>query len=148
MAVARAQCRSARRNSNGFSGKRLRGGRCSGSPVQSKRFLWRGLEWKSGVRRNLPRLGNQIQRSRGQRRHVQRLANMASSIRAAAVMMESRARSKIQQGQATHYRQRAPARNFGSPFHFVVYPTPERSNLDGSQSHSVAYLSTRFQVGS
>jgi hypothetical protein len=49
--------------------------------------LWRGLNRESGVRCNLVRFGNKIQRSGGQRRHVQRLANVASSIRAATVMM-------------------------------------------------------------
>ena len=115
--------------------------------MQCGRFLWRGLNRKSGERRNLTRLGNKVQCSRSQRRHVQRLANMASSIRAATVMMQPRASREVQQRQATHHRQRAPARNFESPLHFVVYATPERSNLDVPQSPSVAYLLTTFLVG-
>ena len=61
--------------------------------------------------RNFPCFRNEVQRSRGQRRHVQRLANMTSSIRPAGVMMQQGAASrKIQQRHATQYRQRAPAR--------------------------------------
>lgn len=110
--------------------------------MQCERFLWRGLKWESRVRRNLLRFGNKIQRSGGQRRHVQRLANMASGIRAVIVVMQRRARREVQQRHAAQDRQRPPARQFKPPLHSVVYLTPKRRNLDGSPAPSVAYFQT------
>jgi hypothetical protein len=79
--------------------------------MQSAKILWRGVIRKSDMPRNFPRLRNEVQRSRGQRRHVQRLADVASRIRPAGVMMQNGAASReIQQRYATQYRQRASAR--------------------------------------
>jgi hypothetical protein len=50
---------------------------------------------------------NEVKRSRGQHRHVQRLAYVASSFRAACMMVEqAAARRKIQQNGASQDRQR------------------------------------------
>jgi len=61
-----------------------------------------------------------IARSCGRQRwHVQRLANVASGIGAAGVMVERRTRNEVQQRQATQYGQRAPHA-------FVPENSPER----------------------
>ena len=55
-----------------------------------------------------PRCGDQIQRGRRQRRHVQRLANMASRLRPALVMVQKRAaRGEEEQYRAAKQRNRA-----------------------------------------
>ena len=55
-----------------------------------------------------PRCRDQIQRGRRQRRHVQRLANMASRLRPTLMMVQERAaRSKEEQHRAAKHRQRA-----------------------------------------
>jgi hypothetical protein len=51
--------------------------------------------------------GNEVKRSSGQHRHVQRLADVASSFRPARMMVEqAAARCKVQQNGASHDRQR------------------------------------------
>ena len=51
--------------------------------------------------------GNEIERRRGQHRHVQRLADVAGGFRAARMMVEqAAARRKIQQNGASQYSQR------------------------------------------
>ena len=92
--------------------------------MQSERILWRGVIRQSGMRRNFPRFGNEVERRRGQRRHMQRLANVASGIRAAGVMMQNRATSReVQQREAAQYRQSAPARQFEPRMHFLALHT-------------------------
>jgi hypothetical protein len=55
---------------------------------------------KNGVPGQLLRLGDQIQGRSRQRRHVQRLANVAGSVRPIGVLMERAASGEIQQGHA------------------------------------------------
>lgn len=54
------------------------------------------------------RARNQVEWRDRQCRHMQRLANVASGIGVAGVMVERRTRDEVQQRQATQYRQRAP----------------------------------------
>jgi len=92
--------------------------------VQSEGILWRLISRESGVPRNFPRLRDEVERSRGQRRHVQRLANVASGIRAAAVVMQNGAASReIQQRHAAQYRQSAPGPQFEPRMHFLALHT-------------------------
>jgi len=92
--------------------------------VQSEGILWRRISRESGVPRNFPRLRDEVERSRGQRRHVQRLANVASGIRAAAVVMQNGAASReIQQRHAAQYRQSAPDPQFEPRMHFLALHT-------------------------
>ena len=57
---------------------------------------------------DLPRFRNQIQRCSRQRRHVQRLANVAGSVRPAGVLVNKNAATgEIQQGHAAQEGQRA-----------------------------------------
>jgi hypothetical protein len=62
--------------------------------MQSERILWSGVIRRSGVPRNFLRLRNEVQRSRGQRRHMQRLANVTGSFRTASVLVCERAASR------------------------------------------------------
>jgi len=51
--------------------------------------------------RDLPRFGDEIENSRRQRRHVQRLANRANALRSTAVVVDKNAPTgKIQQRNA------------------------------------------------
>ena len=69
--------------------------------MQSERILRCGAIRQRGVPRNFPRFRNKVKRSRSQRRHVQRLANMASGVRSAGVLVYERPASReIQQGHA------------------------------------------------
>jgi len=67
------------------------------------------IEWGSILRKNsmpgdLPRFRNQIQGRSGQRRHVQRLANVAGSLRATGVLVNENAASReIQESNAAQY---------------------------------------------
>ena len=92
--------------------------------MQSERILRRGAIRQGGMPRNFPCFRNEIKRSRGQRRHVQRLANVASGIRAAAVVMQNGAASReIQQRHAAQYRQSAPDPQFEPRMHFLALHT-------------------------
>jgi hypothetical protein len=70
-----------------------------------------GIAWSRMLReRKIPgdklRRADEIERGRCQRRHVQRLANMASGIGAFAVFVkETAARGKVQQRSASQQRQ-------------------------------------------
>ena len=56
---------------------------------------------KNGMPGDLPRFGDQIQGRGGQRRHVQRLANVAGSVRTTSVLVDVRsAGGEIQEGHA------------------------------------------------
>ena len=85
-----------------------------------------------GVPADLLRLGNQTQGSGGQRRHVQRLANMASRIRRiAAVMVQRRARDKVQQRQAAQDGQGASQSVAAKNGSYRVHtPTVQCTSLD------------------
>ena len=88
-----------------ISGRCLRGGRGARRAVKRKRIQRRNAIWRCGMPRNFLRFGNEVERRRGQRRHMQRLANVASGIRSAGVMMQNRAASReIQQREAAEYR--------------------------------------------
>jgi hypothetical protein len=98
----REQLSVARARNSGRDQRRWLSGR--GSPrssVQSERILRRGIIRQSGMPRNFPCFRNEVQRSRGQRRHVQRLADVASGVRAAGVLVRERAASReVQEGHA------------------------------------------------
>ena len=89
-------------------GVELRGGRSAAGAMQGKRIAW------AGVLRYRRKPGNdlgsaaEVQPGRCQRRHVQRLADMASVIGPLRVLMEERsARRKIAQCNASQQRQQA-----------------------------------------
>ena len=76
--------------------------------MQRERIERRSIFRKDGVPSHLPRFWNQIQGRSRQRRHVQRLANMAGGLRPTAVLVdESSASSKIQERNAAQHGQRA-----------------------------------------
>ena len=69
--------------------------------MQRKGIKRRNIVRQNRVPRHLPRFRDQIESRGRQRRHMQRLANMAGSVRAAGVLMyESAASSEIQQRNA------------------------------------------------
>jgi len=79
---------------------------------------------------DLSGLGYKSQRRSRQRRHVQRLTNMAGSLRPAGVLMDEGAASgEIQQRQATYHRQRALTLQFESRMHFLA-STHKCNSLD------------------
>jgi hypothetical protein len=61
--------------------------------MQRKGIERRNIVRQNSVPRNLPRFRDQIKSRRRQRRHVQRLANMAGSVWAAGVLMDECAAS-------------------------------------------------------
>ena len=69
--------------------------------MQRKGIERRNIVRQDSMPRDLPRFRDQIEIRGRQRRHVQRLANVAGSVRAAGVLMDKRAASReIQQGNA------------------------------------------------
>ncbi len=59
---------------------------------------------KNGMPGDLPRFGDQIQRRGRQRRHVERLANVAGGLRSAGMLVDERpAGGEIQQCNAAQY---------------------------------------------
>ncbi len=76
--------------------------------MERKGIRWSRVLRERGVPSDLLRLRNQVEGCGRQRRHVQRLANVASRVGVAGVMVERRARDEVQQRQATQYSQRAP----------------------------------------
>ena len=79
--------------------------------MEGKGIRWSCVLRERGVPGDLLRPGDQLEGCGRQRGHVQRLANVASRVGVAGVMVERRARDEVQQRQATQYRQRA-ARTF------------------------------------
>ena len=76
--------------------------------MQGKRITRCRVRRERGIPGNLPRCADEIERRRRQRRHVQRLANMAGGVGTLGVLMkEAAARGEIQQRGAGQYRQRA-----------------------------------------
>ena len=72
--------------------------------MQRERIQRRNIFRKHGVPGDLPRFRNQIQRRSRQRRHVQRLANVAGSLRATGVLVNENAASReIQESNAAQY---------------------------------------------
>jgi hypothetical protein len=69
--------------------------------MQGERIERRSILRKYGMPGDLTRFRNQIQGRRRQRRHVQRLANVAGGVRPTIVLVgESPASGEIQQSQA------------------------------------------------
>jgi hypothetical protein len=69
--------------------------------MQRERIERRSIIGQRSVPGDLPRLGDQIQRSSRQGRHVQGLANVAGGFRPTGVLMDkSSASGEIQQRQA------------------------------------------------
>ena len=84
--------------------KWLSGRRSAGGAVRRKRIQRRNINRQRSVPSDLPGFGNQIERGGCQRRYVQRLANVAGSLRTASVLVDERAAAgEIQQDQAAHY---------------------------------------------
>jgi len=84
--------------------KWLSGRRSAGGAVRRKRIQGRNINRQRSVPSDLPRFGNQIERGGGQRRYVQRLANVAGSLRTAGVLVdESTAGREIQKHYAAEY---------------------------------------------
>ncbi len=69
--------------------------------MEGKRIRWSSVFRGRSVPRDLKRLGNQVEGCGRQRRHVQRLANVASRVLPVGVMVEGRAGNEVQQRQAT-----------------------------------------------
>jgi len=97
---------------------RLSGGRGARRAMQRERIQRGRIFRKNGVPGHLPRFGDQIQGRGRQRRHVQRLAHMAGSVRPAGVLVDVRAAGgEVQQGRAAKYGQRALAGNESGEIH-------------------------------
>ena len=79
---------------------RLSGGRGARRAMQRERIQRRSIFRKHGVPGDLPRFRNQIQGRGRQRRQVQRLANVAGSVRPAGVLVGKGAADEIQQSHA------------------------------------------------
>src|SRR5216684_4254839 len=111
-------------------GEELSGRRCASGAMQRKGIAWRCVLRQRRKPRDHLRRADEIQPGSRQRRHVQRLADMASVLRSIRMLVEERAaRDKIEQCGASQQRQRA-ARS----------PSPENCFL---QIHlSTLYLTT------
>ena len=82
----------------------LGGRRTAGGAMQRKGIEWRDLVRQRGVPSDLPRFGDQIQGRGDQCWHVQRLANVAGSVRTTGMLVgKDPARSEIQEGYAAQY---------------------------------------------
>jgi hypothetical protein len=79
--------------------------------MQSKRIGGRGVRRGRNMPHNLPRFRNKIKRGSRQRRHVQRLADVASRIGGSRRVMvqHGAARGKKQQGRTAQQGQRSSA---------------------------------------
>src|SRR5713226_2988210 len=105
----------------------------------------KGMAWRYVLRqRRIPsdhlRRADQVQPGSRQRRHVQRLANMAGVLRPIRMLVEERtARRKIEQRGASQQRQRA-ARNRSpeNPFLRIHLSTLYLSTLDARTNRLVA----------
>lgn len=132
-------------------GVELSGGRSAAGAMQRKRIAWAGvLRYRRKPGNDLGSVA-EVQPGRCQRRHVQRLADMASVIGPLCVLMEERsARRKINQCNASQQRQRTAQRSspeIGFPQSHLS--TLNLSTLDGRTTRMVALyeltLTTRFQ---
>ena len=76
--------------------------------MQGKRITRRRVQRERGIPGNNLRRADKIERRRRQRRHVQRLANMAGGVGTLRVLVkEAAACGEIQKRGAGQYRQRA-----------------------------------------
>jgi hypothetical protein len=108
MAVTPPSSRPAHGNTLQAKGVKLGGGRCASGAVQREGIAWRCVMRQRRIPGYDLRRANKIQPGSRQRRHVQRLADMASSIGPIRMLVEKRsARSKIEQRGASQQRQRA-----------------------------------------
>ena len=113
--------------------------------MKRKRIKRSSILRKNSVPGDLPSLGDQIQRRGRQRRHVERLANVAGDVSSGRMLVDKHATAgEIQQREAAQYRQRAPARQFEPWMHFLPY-TPQCSSLDGRSTTSVALYPTQME---
>ena len=88
-------------------GVELSRGRSAAGTMQGKGIAWAGVLRHRRKPGNDLRSAAEVQSGHFQRRHVQRLADMASVIGPLCVLMEERsARRKIQQRNAGHQRER------------------------------------------
>ena len=72
--------------------------------MQRERIEWGSILRKNSMPIDLPRFRDQIQGRSGQRRHVQRLANVAGSVWPAGVLVnENAATGEIQKRHAAQY---------------------------------------------
>ena len=72
--------------------------------MKRERIEWGSIFRKNSMPGDLPRFRNQIQGRSGQRRHVQRLANVAGSVWPAGVLVnKNSATGEIQQSHAAQY---------------------------------------------
>jgi hypothetical protein len=76
--------------------------------MQREGIRWACVLRESHVPRGLLGFGDHPRGCHRQRRHVQRLTDVASSLRTARVVMQRAARCEIQQHDAPGYGQRAP----------------------------------------
>ena len=91
--------------------------------MQRKRIAWRRMLRQRSISGDQLWGCDEIKRSRGQHRQVQRLANVTSVLRTARVMVEeAAARREIQQHRASQHRQR-PARRLSRDESSVDSPT-------------------------
>ena len=111
---------------DGLSGRR-------GAPraMQRKRIAWSRMLRKRKIPRDNFRRADEVERCRRQRRHVQRLANMAGGIGSFRVFVkETAARGKVQQRSASQQGEcpphNRPSKNGSKPIHrpeFTLAPT-------------------------
>jgi hypothetical protein len=96
MAVTLALDRPARENTLQASGEKLSGGRCAPGAMQRKGIAWRRVLWQRRIPGDDLRSPDQIKPRGRQRRHVQRLADMAGGIGPIRMLVEEgAARRKI-----------------------------------------------------
>src|SRR6266478_4468777 len=100
----------------------LSGGRCAGSAMQGKRIARSRVRRERKIPSNEFGYVDEVERGRSQRRHVQRLADVASRPGTTGVVVEDcPARGKVEHRRARQQCQRAtrklPPKNVSLPFH-------------------------------
>jgi hypothetical protein len=86
----------------------LSGGRGAPGAMQRKRITWRGVPRQRTIPANDLGRAAEVQPGRSQRRHMQRLADMASRIRPTGMLVKERAACReIEQRKASQQRKRA-----------------------------------------
>src|SRR5260370_16667207 len=122
MAVTLAFSKASGRKNTSSSGEKLRGGRCAPGAMQRKGIAWGCVLRQRRIPGNDLRRADKVKPGSRQRRHVQRLADVAGGIGPILMFVEERApRRKIEQRGASQQRQRvAPnpsPQNGYPPFH-------------------------------
>jgi hypothetical protein len=107
-------------------GWKLRGRRRSRSAVKRKSVARRNLLREPSVSGDQLGCGDEVESRRGQHGHVQRLADVASSIRAIIMLVqEAAARREIQQHRARQHRERparqSPSEDSSAPLHPLLF---------------------------